>query len=361
MYPVSAAFREVVTSGDQVAVITAAASLNGELLEDLKIDGGAVTIDGRREGPRRSLSLTVVPQESTWAHLNTPGVEIAVERGLMVAGVAEMVPLGVFVVDSDITQTNEEAITVNAADRSRRISMARWTQPYVVSAGTDVGTAIAGILTDRWPAVTVGFSTVGITTATQAVMQPGADSDPWKDARSFAEAHGYDLYFDGEGVAQMRVIPDPSTAVVNAIYQEGEASIVVSQTRSSLLMQVVNGVIATGEGTEVATVYRGEAWDDDPLSPTYRHGPMGQVPGFYSSPLLNTQAAVDAAAVTQLSKRKGKAEQLSWDLIVNPAHEDSDVIEFVGTTTRRFMLDEVIVPLVVTEAMPAKARETRAV
>lgn len=368
MYTTSAAFDAAIRSGDQVAVITARAVLSGVTVEELKFEGGSVGCDGRREGALRTLSLDVIPSSDTWANLNTPGVEIVVERGLVINGTEELVPLGVFVIDADLEQTDDGNIPVSAADRSRRISRARWTEPYAIAAGTDVGTAIAALLADRWSSVECTFGAIGVITGAQVVMQPGGDSDPWKDARAIADAAGYDLYFDNNGRAALRIISDPETASADETYYDGELSIVVSKTRRSTISTVYNGVIATGEGTgieaddtgAVPVTPRGEAWDTDPFSPTYSDGPFGRVPYFYSSPLLTTDTAAQAAAETRLAKVKGRAEQIAWTLIVNPAHEAFDVVDFVEDgITHRFMLDQVTIPLAAKDAMPAAARETR--
>lgn len=362
MYPVSDAFRAAVVSGHQQVVARVSAMLGSQVVDELAFDSGSVTIDGRRDGARRSLSLSCTPEDSVWSILNTPGIELFVQRGLVIDGAEELVPLGMFVIDADIDEDADGKVSVSAADRSQRISRNGWEDPYAVAAGTDVGTAIAAILTDRWPECPIGFSTLGVTVAAQVVFQADAESDPWKDAKALAEAVGYELYFDGTGTAQVMAVPDPMSAPVAATYYGGEQSIVVEQTRTSILSAVRNGVIARGEGSDVDVPLRGVAWDDDPTSPTYIYGPLGKIPAHIASPLLTTQEACDAAAATHLSKIRGRSEQLAWSLIANPAHDAFDVIEFdEDGTRRRFMLDALTVPLLVTEAMPATARETRVV
>lgn len=361
MYPVSADFIDAIDSGNQLAAVRVAAYLGDYKLGDLDILGGSVAEDSRRDGALRSLSLNLSPDDDAWGWLATYGAEIRVWRGLMLSGVEELVPLGVYIIDSDLEEADDGTINVNGADRSQRISRARWTNPYVVAAGTDVGIAIGSILTDRWPDVTLGFGALGVSLSAQLVLQEGGESDPWKDARALAESAGYDLHFDGEGIASVRRIPDPQTASPAIRYFDGEQSVVITETVRASFATAYNGVIATGEGTDVAVPVRGEAWDEDEASPTYRYGPMGQVPMFYSSPLLTTQAQVDSAALTRLAKVRGRTESMGWTMLVNPAQETLDVIELVTTdgASRRFMLDQLTIPLSVSEPMSATARETR--
>lgn len=362
MYPTSDAFKAAILAGNQLTTVHVTVTLDGEVQATLNVLSGSVGYDGRREGPLRTLSLSVAPGDGLWNLLNTPGIEFVVSRGLMIAGIEEAVPLGTFVLDSDLSQTDDEAITINAADRSRRISRARWTDPYAIAAGTDVGTAIGAMLTDRWPDCPLGFSTLGATTGAKIAYVPGADSDPWKDAKALAFAHGFELCFDRNGYADILTVPDPETAPADVTYHDGELDVILSETRTSLISQVYSGAIARGEGSEIAVPVQGEAWDDDPYSPTYYLGAFGKVPIFYDSPLLTTQASVDSAAATLLAKKKGRAEQLSWDLIVNPAHDAFDVVDFVADgATRRFMFDEGTIPLTANESMKATARKTRVV
>lgn len=366
MYPVSDAFRAAVVSCAQRAVVRVSVELDGSELGVLPITAGTVDCDGTRDGALRALSLTVAPDPDAFTWLATAGAEIVVERGLVLDdGTEELVPLGVFVLDADLEEAADGTITVSAADRSRRISRARWTDPYTVPAGSNVGEAIAALLQDRWPDCPLGATIAAVDKITGARItyldgsDESADSDPWKDARALAASGGYDLYFDGDGLAQVRDTPDPESDPVCWTYFDGDAGVILERTRTAMLTRLYNGVVVTAEGSDVAVPVRGEAWDEDPNSPTYVHGPMGRVPMFYSSPLLTTQAEVDSAAETMLARVKRPVEQASFTLLPNPAHEAFDVVEFVSVdgVSRRYMLDVVGIPLDSGGGLTAVARE----
>jgi len=363
MYSVTVAFREAVVGCDQRAVVRVTVELDGSELGVLPFTGGSVDCDGTREGALRSLSLTASPDQAAFDWLATAGAEIVVARGLVLPdGAEELVPLGVFVLDADLEETEDGSITVSAGDRSRRISRARWTDPYTVPAGSVVGDAIADLLRACWPDCPIGTSlaTADKLTGAKLAYLDGADSDPWKDARALAASAGLDLYFDGDGMAQVRDTPDPESDPVCWTYQAGEEGVVLGRTRKAMLTQQYNGVIVTAEGSGVAVPKRGEAWDEDPNSPTYSDGPMGRVPMFYGSPLLTTQDDVDSAAETLLARVRRPIEQTSFTLLPNPAHEAFDVVEFVDAagTARRYMFDVVAVPLDSSGSLTATARET---
>ncbi|OPZ43730.1 MAG: hypothetical protein BWY94_01821 [Actinobacteria bacterium ADurb.BinA094] len=350
MYPVSDAFRAAVVADSQRALVRVAVELDGSELGVLPTASGSVDSDGTRDGALRSLSLTVSPHPDVFDWLATAGAEIVVERGLALPdGSEELVPLGVFVLDADLEEAEDGTISASAGDRSRRISRARWADPYVVAAGTPVGEAVADLLRACWPDCPMGSTLAAAdkTTGARLAYLGGAESDPWKDARAVAASAGLDLYFDGEGAAQVRDTPDPESDPACWTYFAGQAGVVLGQTRRAVLTQQYNGVIVTAEGSGVGTPKRGQAWDEDPNSPTYAYGPMGRVPYFYSSPLLTTQAEVDSAAETILARVRRPIEQTSFTLLPNPAHEAFDVVEFVDAAgvARRYMLDVVSLPL----------------
>ena len=362
MYPVTSAFREAVVACDQRAVVEVTVRLDDSILGTLPVSDGEVTCDGTRDGALRSLSLTVAPDDEAFGWLATAGAEISVARGLDLEGGPELVPLGVFVLDADLEEAADGTITVSAADRSQRISRARWTDPYSVPVGANVGEAIADLVHACWADCPIGETLAGVEklATAKAMYLDGADSDPWKDARALAATAGYDLYFDGNGELQVRETPDPESAPVCAHYYAGETAVILGRTRTARLSRMYNGVIVTAEGSGVTTPKRGEAWDEDPNSPTYRDGPMGRVPYFYGSPLLTTQSDVDSASQTILARVKRPIEQVSFELVVNPAHEAFDVVEFVDESdvARRYMFDVVSIPLTAGGTMNAIARET---
>lgn len=420
MYPVSAEFLEAVVQSHRAAV-RAECWLGGTLVAEIPIATGSVSVDARR-GALRTCALTVSPDgdrslEELYAILATFGAELKLYRGVVVAGdvplptptpaplsqkirafagwiagatakgralrgwqsigstldtaispapayTTELVPLGMFVITDADYNDYAPSLTVNGTDRSLRITRARWTDPYRIAASTLLADALTDLLIDRWPDCPIGFGnadTGSAMIAAQVVLDAGESSDPWKDAQSIAEAHGFDLYFDGDGFARMRPVPDVMSTPAAMSYGNGAAAVVLDSSRRMTYEQTYTGVIATGEGTGVAAPVRGEAWDDDPSSPTYYLGPVGKIPYFYSSPLITTADQAAATAGTILTRVVGRIEQVAWSQIVNPAHDALDVVELTDSAgvVHRYVLDAITIPLVISEAMSATARETR--
>lgn len=360
---------ELVTQPAQTVVVTCAAYLSGTEVATLDVTGGSVTADARRSQLRNG-SVELAPSaDMTLAEaydlLATPGLELAIARGFRLPDGSEVTAaLGRFIVDEVSYETSAagEQLAATLSDLSARIARARWTDPYQVASGTALADALNAILADRWPDVetTITSSNCPDTMTAGCVFEAGAESDPWADARALATAYGYALYFDTEGRAAVEVVPDPASVTARFTFARGTTAIVTDENRAVPMERIRNGVIASGEGTELDVPVRGEAWDDDPASPTYYLGAFRKVPRFYSSPLLTTDAMCETAATTLLLSMLGRSETLSWQHVVHPGLEPLDVValEDADGTLRNYILDALTIPLDVQTAMSAKARDT---
>lgn len=279
--------------------------------------------------------------------------------------VSELVPLGVFVISEPEAPALGAlgSIAINGDDRSVRIAQARFTVPYAIAAGTDLADAGAALLTSRWADCPIGFSsddTGALTVSAALLLEAGESSDPWKEAQALFEVYGYDLYFDPDGVACIRPIPDPATTAPCIVYGNGEASVLIDAKRRVSYAETYSGIVVTGEGTEVVVPVHAEAWDMDPASPTYADGPFGRRPFFYSSPLITTQAMADTAAATMLPKHTARSSTLTWSQLVNSAHDALDVVGITDSdgNVTPYVLDTLTVPLTAGEPMAATTRAT---
>jgi hypothetical protein len=283
------------------------------------------------------------------------------QQGITTETVDELVPLGVFVITKvDVATAGDgTTVVVTGSDRSLRISRARWTEPYQVSGNT--ASAVQDVLEDRWDDVQVDFTATD-KSVNKARFGLETDNDPWKDATKLATAAGMELFFDGDGIARMIPVRDYETATPDAIYQENEEAMILTLSRSLTNETTYNGVIAAGESSEASVTYRGEAWDEDIDSPTYRYGPFGEVPLFYASPLLTSDDMARQAAESILAKKKGTTEAVEWSQIVDPSLDVGDVVAVTNARSkvdRLMVLDRLIIPLAPAAAMTAVARTIR--
>ncbi len=340
---------------------------SGAEIASLPIVGGSVTADARRTR-LRDASLTFgagadLSADDIYELLVTPGVSLGVSRGFALGDGSEVVAeLGRFdPAEPQITEAPAGAtVSTNAYDLSARIARARWEDPYQIAAGTGLAAALTALLADRWPFVSMAIDAALVTDVigAQVVFDDGADSDPWADAVSLAADHGWVLYFDTAGVARLSSAPSLDERLSVFTFAAGEASITTERQRSSPLESVYNGVIVSGEGSDLEVPVRGEAWDATPGSPTYYLGPFGKSPTFYSSPLITTAGQAQAAAETRLAGVLGRSENLVWSSLVHPGLEPLDVVTVQAGdgTARAYILDALTIPLGVSDVMQSTAR-----
>lgn len=367
MWPVTDTFRTAVRNSHTV-VTRAEVWIGDELAAVVYPTSGSVSIDSRRAVRRtcnaafRDEDGSLIPGPGGTTGLITAfGTELRLYRGVRHAtGNDELVPLGVFVV-TKVTQTDAadgQEIRVEGSDRSIRISRNRLRDPYSIADGTAVETVIGDLLRDRWADVPISFPVTGATVG-QRVLAAGADSDAWSSAVDIAEANGYDLAFDADGICRMRLIPDPAVDDAEETYADGGEAVVLELSRSFDTSTTYNGVIASSEASSVDSPVRAEAWDEDPNSPTYRYGPFGEVPKFYVSSFLSSTEQATQVATSQLQRELGRTESVEWSQVINPAHDVLDVIRITRPASNLdavLLIDRLDVPLDAGSTMRAVAR-----
>jgi hypothetical protein len=371
MYPVSADFKEAVRKSHSAIVKVEIYDMaNGTILSTAQPINGEVTIDNRRS-IRRECTLefvdidgTLVPTNNISSVLLPYNREVKIYRGISFPdGTEELVPLGVFIITSvDITESAQGVkVTIRGSDRSLILARAKFTNhEFYIADGTAKETAIENILKYRYPKVKTIFPATGQVTT---LLYPTLDqsSDPWREALKIAESASMDLYFDENGVARMRPIPDPDKGTTVATYEDGTDSVLIQIARSLSIDESYNGVIYTGEGTNLSLGVIGEAWDDNPSSPTYRET-YGEVPLFKSSPTILTVGEAQEAASAELKKVIGASEKITWDQLVNPAHDVFDLVKVTRSPVgidKILMLDAISIPLAASGTMNAIGRSRR--
>jgi hypothetical protein len=371
MYPVSDDFLSSVRKSHISFVkIEIYDMANNEIISTAQPISGEVTIDSRRD-IRRQCAIEFVDRDGTLVPTNNRSSillpynrEIKIYRGVKFGdGTEELVPLGVFLLTTvEITDTPEGVrINVQGSDRSLRVIRAKWTShDFYIADATAKETAIQQILTDRFPGVKTMFPATNQVTD---IIYPTLDqsSNPWKEALKIAESAGMDLYFDESGTARMRPIPDPDSGAALITYQDNTESVVTSLSRTLSSDESFNHVVYTGEGTNLSIGVIGEAKDTNPASPTYIET-YGSVPIFKSSPYILTVAEAQEAAVAELRKVIGALEMISWEQIVNPAHDVYDLVKVTRTPSgvdATLMLDSITIPLSPQNTMSAVGRSRR--
>ena len=328
---------------------------DGLLVRELDVvDSGGVDIS-KRDGVRRSARLTIIDEDGDLVpgaagDILAPPSELRLRRGASAPdGTTATYDLGVFNLSvASVRETgNDLRIEVVAYDRARRVRRNRWTEPYVIAAGTNYATAIQELVDDRLPGLTYSFATTAHTTPL-VVLGEEAQNDPWADAQKLAEAIGYELYFDSAGICTLQPEPDPDTGSPDLVLEDNEDATIVELSKKIDDEPGYNGVIVIGEGTGLDVPVRAEAWDDEPSSPSYYLGDCGRVPRIYRSPLIATQAQADDAAAALLRRELGVLEDVSFSAIANPRLDVSTVVRLVNTRAlveANYLIETLSMPL----------------
>lgn len=340
----------------------------------LAITEGNVTVDDVAIRRRATVSLTdptgdLMPV--TAFDLLMPGRnELQLWRGLYIPGEdePELLSLGIFgISDLQIEDSGQGLhINIEGFDRARKLSKNRLPEDYHILAGTLTTTAIQNLCTEAYGAI--NFMSHGETDYTPNIIIEQGE-DPWEQAQKLAASIGCDLYFDAFGdciCEPMR--PDLDMDEIDWTY--GESEIVDGREDGTLLYLskrvsdegVYSRVVATGETTSNEMPVRGEASDQDPLSPTYIDGPFGPVTYFMASSFITTHEQAVAAAQRQLAKSVGFFERIETITIVHPAHEIGDVIKIHRPKNKidaLYSIDKITIPMVHSRGMNISTRSRR--
>lgn len=319
----------------------------GSVVETLSVvSSGAVSID--EVAVRRSLDITFVDADGALTPasakdlLAPKGTEVRIYKGLLVEGVIEWVPLGVFGVEEPNVSAHQNGtiVRIRASDRAASVKKRRFVAPYTVAKNTPTTDAIAAIVTSRLT-VPVRATVTGNTTPEVVYDEL---SDPWDAIQALSTADALRTYFDPLGT----LIIEPEGEVDTGItYAPGESSLLVSSTRSLLADKTYSGVIVKGEHPDYPPV-RYEKWDTDPASPTYAAGPFGYQPYGFTSPLITSLAMATTTADTLFDRVTRMRQDLSIEMIGHPGHDVGDVVTVTDAkskTSGRYTIYGASIPL----------------
>ncbi|MFF4791817.1 DUF5047 domain-containing protein [Streptomyces sp. NPDC001276] len=328
MYPVSGRFLARLAESHEVATRVQLFLTTGEII-DLPHTGGQVTVD-RGQAIRRTCTVTcpdpsLIPRTPS-DQLATYGARLRVARGVYYGdGSSELVPLGLFRLDSVDGDVSEGPVTLQGKDLSAIIADDKFTAPYT-AAGTAVG-AITALIRRSLPDASVLSTVTDVAIGRRAFDTEG---DPWAACQEIAAAAGAEVYANADGEFVIAILPDLlATAPAWDIAAE-EGGVYISANRGMSSERVYNGVLARGENAaDNVPPVSYLAVDDDPGSPTYWGGPFGRRPMFHSSSTLISATTCQAAARLKLAE--AKAPNASGDItsLPNPALEPGDVLRIV--------------------------------
>lgn len=354
-------------------IVTRAEVLRNGLVEaELVVLDGTADVSSAAEMRRRA-SVTIADADGTLtprqaSDLLAPfGTELRLWRGIAnpygTSEVGWVHPVATVSISSPKVNDSGDSLTISldGFDRSRRIRRNPWRSPFPI-ASQNYASAIEVAVRDRLPTVEFRAEVMMEYASPPWVLGLERNTDPWAEITALAAAAGCEIFFDAMGVCVLRAVVDVSEADVVATYAEGAARNLLAVERDIDDSDTYSRVHVTSENSASDTLYWGQAWDNDPTSPTYVGGSFGDVTlSLTSKDVASVAQAIDFARA-ELRKRRGASEILRMSLVPNAAHDEGDVIRVdrdragVGDV---FVLDAFSVPFSVDGIMSATTATRR--
>ena len=331
MYTVTARFLQAIAESHDVVVEVVLIRTDGTS-ETLDVTGGSVSVD-RNASVRRTCTVTLadptlIPRTAA-DKVSIYGARLRISRGVQYSdGSRELVPLGVFRIDSVSGDVDEGPVSITGKGLEVVIADDRFTTPYRAT-GTVVS-AVTSLIQRSIPTASVVLGTVSDVAIGARTWDVGAD--PWAAVAELASVIGAEVYADGSGAFVITELPDVLTATPVWTVAAAEGGTYVQASRGMSSDGVYNGVLGQGENSEAGVApFQVLVVDSDPGSPTYWDGPYGHRldPQPVTSPAILTSLQATAAATLRL--RQAQAANASADLttLPNPALEAGDVLRVV--------------------------------
>lgn len=341
-------------------------------------DAGSITVD-RRSKHRRRFSATVIDRDGRWVPTpNTPELDplyrptVRLWRGIVIErvdGRSSMWewPIGWQVLEDNDVSESEDGVHMDLSgnDLSALVADNAWTQPYRITGNPTYPDAIKAIIDDRLPAWAPRVFAFEDNTATvdDVTFDPADGKDPWDHAQDLATAAGMELFFYPGGSWVLQAIPQLESASPIWVYDAQPGTTLLSSAKRTVhASELRNGVVVESNAPGLLYPVRGEAWDLDPESPTFRDGPFGRKPERITDAHVYTDTQANVAAAAKLRDVLGLSEDVTFDAIVLPFHEAGDVVVVqdaaVGLDTKA-MLESFTIPFDVTSPMSPTIRRPR--
>lgn len=377
MYPVSERYGRAVRNGG-VQYATATAWFDGSPVAGavkVPIVSGTVT-DTSEPGVRRKCSVELAPAPGLRDKLAPIGTQLRITSTYRYPdGATENIPMGVFELDApSFSYGAKGSISLSGSDRWVKVQRARFLVPQASAQGTDARQQIASLIRDALgPSEAVSFNVP----AAGAVGSLVWDEDRDKAVLELAEAFGWWVSYDRNGVASIDAMPGLSGRPAAWVVDASASGILLSADRGGDRDATCNVVVVNSEKVDGSPLFAPQiVWDDNPLSPTYAGtnpltaanvGPFGIVPTKYTSPLLQTADQALAAGRTILARVTGLTSQMTLTAVRNHALDVFDVIDVqlprerydIPIPVERHIIDKIEHPLTPDGVQRIETRSTR--
>lgn len=282
----------------------------------------------------------------------------------------ERIPAGRFVVTRTVDQEAGRGGTLQIEGTQRSgllVADNAWLAPYNVVGGVPYSVAVIQALKDRTFAGWLQqfrFETSITETPFGMIFGNSGGSDPWSDLRQMAVSDGKELLEDQVGAFVYRTPPTVDSEVApTAVYNDTNST----RVRGSLARDIdaansYNGVVLRSSAPWLFFPVIATKWVDDPADPLYYLGTFGKKPFQVDDATVASQDQANAACAVKFNKVTGVTEQITFDVVPNPAHDVGDLITVVSAATSvndDALLQTFTLPFDVSAKMPVTVQRRR--
>jgi hypothetical protein len=346
-------------AGDHAAVSKVEVWHSGRPSYVLDVVSGSVSVDADRSVRRNLTAMLVDPtgeltEGDVGDLLNPYECEIAPYRGVVVGGIEEFAPLGVFGLTSRPVSDGDGGLSISISGQDRAMQyQGPMKSSLSISAGTPVEEAVALLLATRNAGLTLDAMVTGFTCG-PLLFAP--DIDVWGEAQELAASVGAVLFHDRTGQARLTLAGPVSDTPVAEFSEGGGRLVDVDRTEDSdtirnvVVVESANGLI------------RATAEDLNTASPTYSRGRYGRRPVTIVNQHVGSVEQAQQAAATRLVYELGRSETVSFTAVPHPGLDVQEVVTVhrprVGLERRALVVATLDMPLGVGEAMKVGCRKS---
>jgi hypothetical protein len=329
--------------------------------DEIPVIDGDVTSDAHAN-IQSTLDLTTIGEFSQNSALTPYAPEIFVERSVFFGDQSqEWVGLGYYRIELMTSHDPHMGdIRIQAKDRMSAIIESRLPFPKSFPPATLFEDIFDELVTDVYPSAVIEYDhTPGTLTIDRTHV---AERDRYAFMHELATARGKIFYFDYRGVLVVKDPPNPTESVFTV--DGGKDGVLTDIAHEMSRAQMYNGVVAYGEGTDTKIPALAIAVDANPDSKTYWYnsGPpagFGQVPRFFFSSFLETDAQAMSAATKILQDALGLPYRIDVSHVPNPGLEVRDPIAIAVANEPHHIqtLQTLRIPLLASGVMSGTTKE----
>lgn len=255
--------------------------------------------------------------------------------------------IGEFMIDSLKESNFPDTVHVTGRDYAKKMLASKFVVATGFTATDSLESVISSIAANAGiPANKRLIPATGLTLGRSFIFERGVNR--WDACKQLSEAHGYELFFNAQGMLVMRQFLDPSTSPLSYTFETGDFGSLVTYDKTVSDSQLYNHVVVAGEATDTIPVWA-EARNDNPASPT-NIAAIGDRYTEYISSFITTTAQAQDVANQFLAIYSLQEYDLNFSSLMLPWMEVGEIIEFIDpkaaeTQPDRFLLSQLNIPL----------------